>query len=175
MLMIRPGTHQSADGSTQQTSQFGQAVFSGRPLPRRESSVRSDYQVLDGINRHIILSNGWIHEQENYKRAISDKGADSFIAKEIGINRYQRIEGHDFSSGDAYFKRTERYWKAVRDTWDSLFKKHNSLTLRGGSSGKFEAHFNYADSLSGEVSKEAVNRAARDNVISHIASPPGSN
>ena len=31
-----------------------------RPLPRREHSVRSDYQVLAGRNRHTILPTGWV-------------------------------------------------------------------------------------------------------------------
>jgi len=42
-----------------------------RPLPRREHSVRSDYQVLAGRNRHTILPTGWVHEQDNSKLVLT--------------------------------------------------------------------------------------------------------
>ena len=38
-----------------------------RPLPRREFSVRSDYQVLVGTNRHTITPGGWVQEENNLK------------------------------------------------------------------------------------------------------------
>ncbi len=38
-----------------------------RPLPRREWSVRKDYQVLIGTNRHTITPTGWIQEENNLK------------------------------------------------------------------------------------------------------------
>ena len=37
------------------------------PLPRREYSVRSDYNILRRTNRLIVTDNGWIHEQDNQK------------------------------------------------------------------------------------------------------------
>jgi len=30
------------------------------PLPRREFSVRNDYNVLSGSNRHTITPTGWV-------------------------------------------------------------------------------------------------------------------
>ena len=33
-----------------------------RPLPRREFSVRKDYDVLVGTNRHTITAQGWVQE-----------------------------------------------------------------------------------------------------------------
>ena len=38
-----------------------------RPLPRREFSVRKDYQVLVGTNRHTITPAGWVQEENNLK------------------------------------------------------------------------------------------------------------
>ena len=38
-----------------------------RPLPRREFSVRDDYDALVGTNRHTITPNGWVHEERNFK------------------------------------------------------------------------------------------------------------
>jgi hypothetical protein len=45
-----------------------------RPLPRREYSVRDDYQVLIGSNRHTITPTGWVHEQQNNKVALDPAG-----------------------------------------------------------------------------------------------------
>ena len=50
-----------------------------RPLPRRERSVRSDYNVLDGKNRITVMSNGWVHEQDNLKRVVSDSDSTVFV------------------------------------------------------------------------------------------------
>ena len=64
--------------------------FSGvRPLPRRESSVRDDYDVLIGHNRHTIVPSGWVHEEENYKVVLDGHGnVDNglpYLSKELGI------------------------------------------------------------------------------------------
>ena len=34
-----------------------------RPLPRREFSVRSDYDVLWGTNRITVLPSGWVRKK----------------------------------------------------------------------------------------------------------------
>src|SRR5690606_21853417 len=41
--------------------------LTNRPLPRREFSKRSDYQVLAAINTHVVTDDGWMHYQSNYK------------------------------------------------------------------------------------------------------------
>jgi hypothetical protein len=41
-----------------------------RPLPRREFSVRKDYDVLVGTNRHTITPTGWVQEENNVKLAL---------------------------------------------------------------------------------------------------------
>ena len=38
-----------------------------RPLPRREFSIRDDYDVLVGVNIQTITPTGWVHEQNNKK------------------------------------------------------------------------------------------------------------
>ena len=90
-----------------------------RPLPRRERSVRSDYNVLDGKNRITVMSNGWVHEQDNLKRVVSDSDStvlsDVFVARELGINRYEHITDFDFSAGDDYWNSTSEFWSVVRD------------------------------------------------------------
>lgn len=111
-----------------------------RPLPRREYSVRSDYQILEATNRHTIIANGWIHEEENYKVVLDKNGKRvsdmPYLAKELGINRYERIIEHDFSEGDRYWQTTGSFWSDVRDTWSSLIKKNKTLRLKKNVDGK---------------------------------------
>mgnify|MGYP006197439051 CR=1 FL=1 len=44
-----------------------------RPLPRREFSVRKDYEVLVGTNRHTITPDGWLQEENNLKRVLPER------------------------------------------------------------------------------------------------------
>ena len=37
------------------------------PLPRREYSKRSDYNVMNRTNKHLVTDYGWLHEQDNLK------------------------------------------------------------------------------------------------------------
>lgn len=106
-----------------------------RPLPRREFSVRNDYQVLIGNNRHIITPTGWVHEQANLKVKLDAAGhllpKDAVVARELGFNRYERIEGYDWSPGDRYLQATEPVWSEVRRQWDRLIARPEPLRLKG--------------------------------------------
>ena len=104
-----------------------------RPLPRREYSVRKDYQVLDGSNRLTILPTGWVHEQDNLKRILNNDGSpnlkEPFIAREIGVNRYDLLVDFDFSAGDDYWQKTQPYWSWVRDEWKATKASIPKMTL----------------------------------------------
>jgi hypothetical protein len=121
-----------------------------RPLPRREFSVRDDYQALVGTNRHLITPRGWIHEQANAKRVVPAEDSDEsprFIAEEIGLNRYRRITGFDFSAADAYWERTGPWWRAVREAWDETLRANDVIDVLGSVDGKkrFVAFFEAAE------------------------------
>lgn len=61
------------------------------PLPRREFTKRDDYNVMVRGNRHEIISNGWVHEQDNNK-ILRDGNTDKLIAQEKGWNTYIKTE-----------------------------------------------------------------------------------
>ena len=61
------------------------------PLPRREYSVRSDYNILKRSNRLVLNDNGYVHEQDNQK-IIRKNGNDKLLVEEKGINSYKRID-----------------------------------------------------------------------------------
>ena len=98
-----------------------------RPIPRRESSIRNDYDAIVGINIQTITPDGWVHEQNNRKVA---SGKEQIVrAKEIGLARYQRIVGFDWGPGVEFWKKTGRFWQIVRDGWDSKLAASNNLRL----------------------------------------------
>lgn len=125
-----------------------------RPLPRRESSVREDYQVLEGSNRHTIVPSGWVHEEENYKVKLAADGersnSEPYLAKELGVNRYERIIDFDFSAGDVYWQQTSRFWNDVREVWREYFASAPQLLIREEVDGVplFAALFEQAETLS---------------------------
>jgi hypothetical protein len=104
-----------------------------RPLPRRESSVRNDYQILEGTNRHTILPTGWVHEEENLKLVLDEHNNPSsdmpYLSKELGVNRYDRITGFDFSAGREYWSESSEFWSNVREVWGQLFLKSEEFSL----------------------------------------------
>ena len=87
-----------------------------RPLPRREHTVRDDYDVLAGSHRLTVLPTGWVHEQDNRKLAMGGSEIRP-VAREAGLNRYERLRGFDFSAADAYWSATAPYWARVREAW----------------------------------------------------------
>ena len=106
-----------------------------RPLPRREWSVRDDYQVLVGTNRHTVMPTGWIQEENNLKTVLTDaRAVDSslpHVAREYGVARYERIRDGEFAQADEYYAKTKRFWDQVRDAWAQLFASQGEVTLKG--------------------------------------------
>jgi len=106
-----------------------------RPLPRREWSVRDDYHVLLGTNRHTVAPTGWVQEENNLKAVLTEQReidpARPYVAREYGVARYERIRAADFAAADRYYERTRAFWDRVRDTWASAFAQQGTITLRG--------------------------------------------
>jgi hypothetical protein len=128
-----------------------------RPLPRREWSVRSDYQVLIGTNRHTVIPTGWFQEENNLKGVLTAQRALSatqpYLAREYGFARYERIRDADFAAADRYYERTKDFWGRVRARWAGAFAKHGVVTLQGpvDKLGLFHPLFERADQIDQEA------------------------
>ncbi len=151
-----------------------------RPLPRREYTVRDDYQVLLGSNRHIILPTGWVHEQQNNKVAldkdskqVKPNATNPVIAREMGFNRYERIKGYDFALGDTYLKNTEPFWREIRQQWTNLSQPNKSIRLRAPADkdGLYVVPFNYAQELNmgTQQTPEEMAKFAKKTVADYLA------
>ena len=139
-----------------------------RPLPRREWSVRSDYQLLIGTNRHTVIPTGWLQEENNLKAVLTEQrtlsAAQPYVAREYGFARYERIRDADFAAADRYYDRTKEFWDRVRDHWNDTFAKQGVVTLKGpvDKLGLFHPLFERADAI--ETQARPVN-ADDDRVI----------
>jgi hypothetical protein len=142
-----------------------------RPLPRREWSVRKDYQVLVGTNRHTVTPNGWLQEENNLKTVLTDDrtidSAQPYRAREYGAARYARLKDADFAAADQYFERTRVFWDAVQSAWSDVFRRHGTVTLRApvDQAGLFKDVFEYADEIAaGKTPATAADQVIRDSL-----------
>jgi hypothetical protein len=101
-----------------------------RPLPRREYTVRSDYNTLNAENRHTIVPSGWTHEQDNTKTVREGEFTREILVREFGFNEYRRIAGFDFAPAYEYWNATKEYWSRVRREWDARLAGSKGLSLR---------------------------------------------
>ncbi len=95
-----------------------------RPLPRRDYSKRSDYQLINAENRHTITPNGWTHEQDNTKTQRAAGSRDRTLVREFGFNEYRRVSGADFGKAKDYWRNTADFWAAVRSRWSAELADH---------------------------------------------------
>jgi hypothetical protein len=141
-----------------------------RPLPRREWSVRDDYQALLGTNRHTIDPTGWIQEENNLKAVVTEaRGLDAarpYVGREYGVARYERIRDADFAAADEYYERTQAFWRDVRAAWLDTFKREHVVTLRGpvDKLGLFVPLFERADEIAA-APEEQANVSKNNDVI----------
>ena len=102
-----------------------------RPLPRREFSVRDDYQALYGSHRITITPAGWTQEEDALKLVLDEDNRPSssqpYLAREAGLSRYDRVLDYDFSAGDDYWQDTGAFWSRVRHYWDAVYKAESEF------------------------------------------------
>jgi hypothetical protein len=128
-----------------------------RPLPRREWSVRDDYQALVGTNRHTVTPTGWLQEENNLKAVLTaERTIDAsrpYVGREYGVARYERIRDAEFAAADRYYTRTRAFWDRVRATWRGAFTQQGTVTLRGpvDKLGLYRPLFERADEIEAQA------------------------
>ncbi|MGC4088948.1 MAG: hypothetical protein QM756_13825 [Polyangiaceae bacterium] len=138
-----------------------------RPLPRREYTKRSDYDVLLGLNRHRLTDKGWEHEQDNVKLVLEPRHE---LARERGLNRYERVDSSATSAGERYWQAAAPFWASVRHEWESVFATHPNLELRTEVEGKrlYERLFERAEQPAEASSAAALPQFVRDTIASYV-------
>ncbi len=93
-----------------------------RPLARRDAVRTPAYNRYAAINRHALLPDGWVHEQDNTKQRDAD-GQVTTIVQEDGFNTYTRFNGYEVAAADNYWNDTKEYWAGVRQSWDEAITR----------------------------------------------------
>lgn len=99
------------------------------PLPRREFSQRSDYNVLDRGNFVVVGTNGWIHHQYNDKVSVV-KGESKILAKEKGANTYTKISDETCAPAKKWWSENKKVWNDIQAMWRHLVDHHPNLKLK---------------------------------------------
>lgn len=134
-----------------------------RPLPRREFSTRSDYNILEGTNDLTLSPTGWLHVQNNRKLRLDPDGTQTYLGTEIGVNRYEEITAPQLAPAwKANWQKSAPYWAAVRAAWADVIRENKSFTLLDEVEGQklFEVHFARAASIEEADNTDAAADAA---------------
>lgn len=108
------------------------ANITDAPLPRREYTKRSDYQVLRRNNRIHVTPAGYLHEQDNDK-VIRDASGDKLLAQEKGLNDYQKIDDAKCKLATEFWAKNREYWVDVRTVWGQLIAQNKGISLKAKS------------------------------------------
>ena len=100
------------------------------PLPRRENTIRSDYNVMIRANRLEITDNGWIHDQDNLKVIHHSNKNDIIIAKEKGYNFYKKVDNSRCKGASDWWKINQNKWSIVRTKWNKIYSLNQDLHLK---------------------------------------------
>ncbi len=99
------------------------------PLPRREISIRSDYDILKRGNRHEITDYGWIHDQNNMKMVNQNEREEFIIAKEKGYNTYRKVDDSRCKGASDWWKKNKTKWFIVRSKWNEIYSQNQDIQL----------------------------------------------
>ncbi|WP_413557359.1 DUF6607 family protein [Bdellovibrio sp. HCB209] len=108
-------------------SQFWECT-SWNPLPRREYTKRSDYQVIERRNRQMITKDGWIHEQDSQKLRLDGDKVTAFT-KERGENTYKRVDDSKCQAAANWWTEHKSGWKVIRASWAKVRAENPKLKL----------------------------------------------
>ncbi len=99
------------------------------PLPRREYSKRSDYNVMKRGNRQEITDYGWVHEQDNDKIIRKEGQEDVLLVQEKGWNTYTRVPDEKCALARKWWEENQEFWARVRGVWDDIYTREGALSL----------------------------------------------
>ena len=120
------------EGSASWIHQDGKSYWENTtpaPLPRREFSKRSDYNVTMRGNRHEITKYGWVHDQDN-KKIQKEDDSQFVLAHEKGYSTYTKVPDSECKAAVDWWDKNGSKWKMVRDKWDIIYSSNKDLTLK---------------------------------------------
>ena len=100
------------------------------PLPRREYTKRDDYDIMIRGNRHEIVSDGWIHDQDNKKVIKKSTSEEIILAEEKGFNKYTRVDDSKCAVANERWDAHHEKWSKVRSIWNFIYEKNEKISLK---------------------------------------------
>lgn len=134
------------------------------PLPRREYTQRSDYNITKRTNVHEIVKSGWIHDQDNDKIIRDEKGNDYLLAQEKGYNTYTKVDDSKCEAAQKWWRENKEFWKKVRIKWDIEFAKNKDIKLLTELDGK--PLYMHLQKLKIDATQEEVNKVIDSFIVS---------
>lgn len=136
------------------------------PLPRREFTKRSDYNVLRRGNRVYLTPEGWMFEQDN-KKIIRSATGDKLLAQEKGYEEFTKADEKEFAYAKQWWASQKGYWADVRKVWDELYAKNATVKINQKVDGKilFEKLFELGDQSVKEKWSSVKNRQEVEKAI----------
>jgi len=98
------------------------------PLPRREFSIRDDYNITLRTNRQEITDFGWVHDQDN-KKILKTDDKQVVLAEEKGYNTYTKVDDSKCKLAQDWWATHHSYWADVRTEWKSIFDKKKDISM----------------------------------------------
>lgn len=126
------------------------------PLPRREYTKRSDYNVTVRGNRQEITDFGWVHDQDNMKVIRENGKEDVVLAQEKGYNVYKKVADIRCAAAAKWWKENDQKWAIVRAKWDEVYKRNQDLVLEEKVDNKVLYKYLFDDNYKAEAQIDDV-------------------
>lgn len=142
-------------------------------LPRREITVRDDYNVLRRHSRIEILESGWMLEQDNEKIYRADDNiTDTLICMEKGLEEF-RIKNYDVTNVMNWWEERKAFWADVRDIWESIREGRDMIKI-DNDMDLYMGQFALAEQFSGDkynqnVASDAINTLIKKHLVEYKA------
>ncbi len=147
------------------------------PLPRREFTKRSDYNVLVRNNKHQIKEYGHVHELDNAK-VLRTETEDSTLVYEKGMNTYRRVDESRCDPAKKYWAENQSYWADVRAVWNSILSEVDYVNLKRKVNNQklYEQIFELGDELVARENYSSSNAQKKIKAIieSYLSKKPSS-
>jgi len=143
------------------------------PLPRREYTTRSDYNVLMRTNHHEITEYGHMHELDDAK-VVRTEDKDSILVWEKGRNKYTKVDDSRCTAAVNWWNENREYWVDVRAVWDEVMEENDYINIAQKAENKvlYERLFRLGDELVAEkkYNSKKAQKQIREQIDMHLSS-----
>lgn len=99
------------------------------PIPRRDSQVREDYNLLRrGSHVEVFADGSWVIDQDNDKVIRGADGTDTVLCQEKGIERFTPTDFDPHKSREFWAAR-KAFWTDVRLAWADVIARHTHIRV----------------------------------------------